>query len=270
MISRPVNVLIAFLSIFVAAVVTGSIRPLEKLLLACFSGALITIAANTINDYYDIEIDRINRPGRPLPAGMLTPAEAFRFSMICFGAGIILSLFIAPKAIAISVLFSVLLFLYSYYFKRTVLLGNFVVSLATAFAFIYGGLAVKRLQLALFPALFAFFMHFGREVIKDMEDSEGDSRNNAVTLPIRFGFGIAKAVATVLFLVLIVLTLVPAQLGIYGHWYLLTVLLGVNTVLIYTIISIWKNSSRRNLRVLSGLLKADMLVGLLAIYLGRF
>lgn len=253
-----------------AAVVAGSIHPIHKLLLACFSGAFITIAANSINDYYDIEIDKINRPNRPLPGGLLTPGNALFFSISCFSLGIFLSFFINHTAIVISFIFSISLFFYSFIFKRTVLLGNFIVSLSTACAFIYGGLAVNRLGQSLFPALFAFLMHFGREIIKDMEDAEGDKINNAQTLPIQHGFRISKWFVTILFVVLICATLVPYLLNLYGFWYMVTVCIGVNLVLFFITWSMWTNSKKDNLGKLSALLKADMLIGLLAIYLGRF
>ena len=69
--TRPVNLLIALLSIFIGGFVTGTIHPLLKLLLASFSGMLVAAGANSINDYYDLEIDRINKPKRPLPSGLI-------------------------------------------------------------------------------------------------------------------------------------------------------------------------------------------------------
>ena len=270
LLSRPVNVLIAMLSVFVAAVISGSIEPLYKVLAACFSAALITTAANSINDYYDIDIDRINRPGRQIPKGIITRKEAFFFSVFCFVAGIAVSLTINSTAIIIAAIFSVLLYFYSSHLKRTVLWGNIAVSLATAFAFIYGGVAVGRFGNAIIPAAFAFLMHLGREIIKDMEDVEGDQRNNARTLPIVHGQITAKWAATVVLSILFVVTFVPKILNIYGGWYLLIVLVGVNTILIYAVISMWLVPQREHFRRLSAILKADMIIGVLAIYAGRW
>ena len=75
--TRPPNLIIAFLSIFIGGFVTGSIQPLVKLLLACFSGMLVMAGANSINDYFDLEIDRINKPKRPLPSGLVKPVSAY-------------------------------------------------------------------------------------------------------------------------------------------------------------------------------------------------
>ncbi len=270
MIARPVNVVISGLSILVAAVISGPSQPLGKVLAACFSGALITAAANAINDYFDLDIDRINKPERPLPREVLTKREALLFSLLFFFSGITLGAFINWVAFAIAASTSVLLCLYSAKLKRTVLWGNLTVSLASALAFIYGGLAVGNPGAAAIPAGFAFAMHLGREIIKDMEDVEGDRQHQSITLPVKHGTQPAKWVATFVFFVLFCATFVPHFLGIYGKWYFFIVMLGVNSVLVYTVLSLWRLSTRNNFRRLSAFLKADMLMGLLAIYAGRW
>ncbi len=234
------------------------------------AGALITAAANAINDVYDLDIDRINRPYRPLPKGEVKPHEAIIFSIVCFVVGVASSALINRQALLIAFIFSVLLFLYSAIFKRMMLIGNVTVSLATAFAFIFGGVAVGHIENAIFPAIFAFLMHFGREIIKDMEDVEGDRLYQAKTLPIQFGMRPAKVLTTVLFTTLIAVTIVPFVMQVYGRWYLIIVAFGVNTVLLISLFSLWKTEARSTLRVLSAVLKADMLVGLVAIYAGRW
>ena len=268
--SRPVNVLISFLSIFIAIVICGPLTDWPRTLLACLTGAFMTAAANAINDVYDLEIDRINRPQRPLPSGVITPKEAVVFSIIFFFLGELCSAFINMWTLIIALVFSVLLTVYSAKLKRQPIIGNFTVSLATAFAFLYGGIAVGYVENAVFPAIFAFLMHFGREIIKDMEDVDGDRSDGAQTLPIRFGMRTAKLFATVLLVLLIVITQAPFILDVYGIWYLVIVNVGVNTVLAYSVFSMWHRSTRPNFRILSAMLKADMLVGLFAVYVGRW
>ncbi len=258
------------LSIFIAIVICGKPAWIITVLAACFSGGLITAASNTINDYFDVEIDRINKPNRPIPAGLVERKDTLVFSLFLYTAGVLLGLLINLTAFIIALSASLLLFFYSAKLKRTVLLGNIAVSLSTALAFIYGGVAVGRVKNAVIPAVFAFMMHFGREIIKDMEDIEGDKKNRAITLPVRFGLVPAKWWATVIFFVLFVLTIIPFLTNIYGIWYLLIVLLGVNSVLVYTIIKMWRHSSKEIFSQLSILLKADMIIGLLAIIAGRW
>ncbi len=268
--TRPVNVFIAMLSIFIAAFLCGSLEHWVAILLAALSGGVITAASNTINDYYDVEIDKINKPSRPVASGLISKKAALLFSVFLYAAGIIFGALINEKALLISALSTVLLYFYSARFKRMVLLGNLTVSLATGMAFIYGGIAVGNIEQAVIPAIFAFMMHFGREIIKDMEDIEGDRRDNAITLPVKYGLFPAQMLTTVLFVLLIVITLLPYPLGIYGSWYLWVVMAGVNTVLLFSTIMIWIHPDRKIFSKLSVLLKADMLVGLLAIYVGRW
>ncbi len=270
LLARPFNVLIAVFSIFIAAFICRALHMWDKVMWACISGGFIIVAANAINDYFDIDIDRINKPNRPLPAGMITTKEAFMFSLTCFALGILTSVGINAMAILIACLSCVLLYAYSAKLKRTVISGNLTVSFITALAFIYGGAAVQQLRAVLIPAGFAFLMHFGREIIKDMEDVEGDRRENAVTLPVRFGFRPAQVAVTVVFVMLIMATLLPFLFRIYGAVYFLVVMLGVNSVLIISIYYIWKNPLKHVLKRLSIVLKADMLVGLFAIYAGRW
>lgn len=267
---RPLNVVIGMISIFIGAFITGTIQPWLKVILAGLSGGFIAAAANVINDYYDIEIDKINKPYRPIAAGIITPKEGFIYSLILFTPGIVLGYLINWLAFFVSVFSSALLYFYSYRLKRTVLWGNLSVSLITALAFIYGGSAVNRLGLALIPATFSFFYHLGREIIKDVEDIEGDRADNIKTLPIQYGARPALIIATGIYILLILLTPIPYLLTIFGLYYLLTVLFIVDGTIGYVLFSLWKNPAPNNLSRLSMILKLNMFAGLLAIYLGKF
>jgi geranylgeranylglycerol-phosphate geranylgeranyltransferase len=267
---RPLNVIIGMLSIFIGAFITGTIHPIMKVILACISGGLIAAAANVINDYYDIEIDKINKPHRPIAAGIITPKEGFSYSLVLFLLGIVCGYMINWLAFMVSVFSSILLFLYSYRLKRTVLWGNISVSLATALAFIYGGIAVNRLSYALIPATFSLFYHLGREIIKDVEDIEGDRADKIKTLPIAYGEKVALYVATWIYFVLIILTLMPYIFKLFGMYYFVIVFFIVDLIIGYVLFSMWRNSASKNLSRLSMILKLNMFAGLLAIYVGKF
>lgn len=258
------------LSIFIGAIITGTIQPLEKVLYACMSGGLIAAGANAINDFFDIEIDKINKPNRPIAAGIIRPAEGFIFSVILFLSGIAMGYLVNWKALIVSACSAALLYFYSFKLKRTVLWGNLSVSLATALAFIYGGIAVNRLSYALIPAIFSFFYHLGREIIKDIEDVKGDRADHIVTLPIVYGEKLALRIAIAIYLFLIVLTFLPYLFKIFGIYYLLIVLLVVDVVILYVIYSAWRNPESKNLSRLSLILKLNMFAGLIAIYSGKF
>ena len=267
---RPLNVLIGMLSIFIGAFITGTIHPIIAVLFASISGGLIAAAANVINDYYDIAIDKINKPHRPIAAGLISPANGFALSLGLFFVGMAFGYLINWKAFVVSVFSSIILYLYSAKLKRTVLWGNLSVSLATSLAFIYGGIAVNRLSLALIPATFSFFYHLGREIIKDVEDIEGDRADNIKTLPIRFGKKLALEMATWIYVFLIFLTIAPYVFHIFGIYYLAIVIGIVDFVIIMVLISIWKKPETQNLSRMSTILKLNMFAGLIAIYCGKF
>jgi geranylgeranylglycerol-phosphate geranylgeranyltransferase len=163
---------------------------------------------------------------------------------------------------------SLLLFFYSYRLKRLPLIGNLAVSFSTGMAFIYGGIAVHRVVETLIPAIFAFFYHFGREIIKDIQDREGDTSEKARTFPIIYGNRLSLILTTLNFALLTVLVFLPFLFGWYGIKYILVILFGVYPVIFFSVWSMWRNQTPGNLGFISNLLKADMLVGLLAIYLG--
>lgn len=184
--------------------------------------------------------------------------------------GILFGYLVNWQAFAVSVFSSVILFLYSARLKRTVLWGNLTVSLATALAFIYGGIAVNRLSFAIIPAVFSFFYHLGREIIKDVEDVEGDKADKILTLPIKFGVNLALKVAAAVYILLIIITIIPYALNIFGLYYLIIVACIVDGVVIYALFSMWTNSASKNLSRLSIILKLNMFAGLIAIYFGKF
>ncbi|MBN2415760.1 geranylgeranylglycerol-phosphate geranylgeranyltransferase [bacterium] len=267
--TRPVNLLIALFSVFAGGLLTGTVEPLAGLLAACASAMLVMAGANAINDCFDIEIDRINKPSRPLPAGRLSLKGARNFALGLFAAGIAVSLFINIATVITAVTASVVLYWYSARFKRMMILGNLTVGVITGMAFVYGGMAVGGGSLSLLVGLFAMFFHWGREIIKDIEDAAGDGAQGLRTLPLVRGTRTALVHASAVLVILIVLTLVPLGTGWFSPLYFAVVIPGVDLFMIWVIAAIWKNQESRHLHRIALLMKADMLVGLAAVFLGR-
>jgi geranylgeranylglycerol-phosphate geranylgeranyltransferase len=266
--SRPVNVLITFFSIPLACwIAGGSAVGWMNVLLAALTGALVTIGANAINDSFDIEIDRINRPDRPLPRGALTQRAAQWMWRITSLLAIGMNVFLTSLAFVIVVLAVVLLYYYSARLKRTVVAGNLVVGLMTGMAFIYGGVVVGNVERAIMPALFAFLANLSRELIKDIEDVEGDRQQHAATLPVRYGVAPTVVLATISVLFLISSTLLAVHFSIYKISFLYIVSFA-DIVLILSIIMMWYDFSPRHMRRVSMMLKISMVVGLTAILVG--
>ncbi|MGB8658464.1 MAG: geranylgeranylglycerol-phosphate geranylgeranyltransferase [Candidatus Zixiibacteriota bacterium] len=267
---RLPNSLIASISVLVGALVSGDIECCwEKVLFASLSGLLISSGGNSINDFFDLEIDRINKPYRPLPRGEIAPRSALRLSIYLFVFGIVLSFWVRFLSILLALLACALLIAYSSALKKRFLWGNVVVSLVSSLAFVYGGTATSDLRLSLIPAALALLFHLGREILKDVEDVEGDAASGACTLPIKLGVGPSLGICTSVFSFLVMLSVLPYVLHVLSLPYLLLVVPGVDVVLVYVVWSMWKDPSKSNLHRLANLLKVDMLVGMAAVLLGR-
>jgi geranylgeranylglycerol-phosphate geranylgeranyltransferase len=275
-ITRPVNVIITFVSVLVAAMIClpGKIPGLN-VLLAAISAALTAASGNIINDLFDIETDKINRPLRPLPSNRITITEAYILILVLILLSLVISYLISYSAFFIVIISHLILFLYSKYFKSIPLLGNITVAFLTGLVFIFGGVVVGNPSAAIVPAVFAFLINLIREVVKDIQDVEGDEKSNIVTFPIKYGFKKSKLLALIITLILILCTLFPFVMHIYSIEYFVIVMIIVNPILVYCLkILFWKSipsgedRSLINLSKISKLLKLSMVFGLIAIFLG--
>ncbi len=268
--ARPVNVLIAAASVLVGALVAGPAHFSLRIPLACLVAALITGGANAINDVYDLEIDRINKPGRPLPSGRVNSLQGFLYGSCLLVLGMVASSLLGLSGVIIALVASFLLVVYSAWLKRSLLLGNLTVALVSALAFLYGGIAVRQVSQALVPAVFAFLFHLGREILKDAQDEEGDKIFAARTLPVVIGVPGALRWMSLVFGLLILATVFPYLVGLYSLAYLMVAILGVDLPLVYVIFSSQRNLSHGHLGRMSLLLKVAMGLGLVALLLGRW
>jgi geranylgeranylglycerol-phosphate geranylgeranyltransferase len=267
---RPVNFGITFLSVIVAAAicVDGEFQ-VYKIIFAAFSAALTLSAGNIINDIKDIEIDKVNHPERPLITGKITVSQAKAEYVSLSFIALLFSFFINLPAFVIVLSATVLLLLYSYYFKMIPILGNLIVSILTGLVFIYGGVAVNNPLAAIIPAIFAFLINLIREIVKDMEDVEGDFKLGVITFPGKYGFKSSKLLILELTVILILFTLYPFIASVYKIEFLIIVMAVVNPFLVYTLKILFKDHSPSNLSKISNILKLNMFAGLIAIYLGK-
>lgn len=265
---RPLNVVIMMLVIAASVILAGGTADDWKIIiLAALVGGLIGGAANAINDYFDIDIDRVNKPQRPLPRAAIRPASVLRLWIVLSLVGISLNLFLPSHALWIAIAAVVILFFYSARWKRKPLVGNLAVAVMTAMAFIYGATVAGSPERAAIPALFAFLINLGREIIKDVEDMEGDTQGRAMTFPLRFGATRALLLASIILGLLLTTTVVAYGLGFYNEVYLWIIAV-VDGLIVYVLVSMWKSRAPANLGRLSLILKVNMVIGLLALYVG--
>lgn len=266
---RPINFLITFFSAVVASIIcTEGSLPTIKVILASISAGLTASAGNIINDIFDIEIDKVNRPNRPLPSKEISLKEAYTFYFATVVVSVIFSILVSIPAFIIVTISHLLLFLYSKYLKRIPLTGNILVSFLTGLVFIFGGVVVENPIAAIVPAVVAFLINLIREIIKDMEDVEGDKKAGIKTFPIQSGFKNSKILILIVTLFLMLFTLFPFITRLYKIEFFILVMIIVNPVLVYCIKILFEDHSTKSLKKVSNLLKLDMVIGLIAIYLG--
>ena len=271
--SRPVNGVIAFASVMLGGLlaVEGQVNRLNDagLLKAAFSALLLLAAGNTLNDYRDYEIDRTNKPQRPIPSGRIQHREALIAAVLLMAAGITLGCLVNRYVAIIAVSVSASLIGYALWLKRTPIVGNLLVGCLTALTFIAGGAVFESLRGTTVPAVFALLFTTAREIVKDIEDMEGDFENDAHTIAV-VSRSAAVSIASILMGTVILFSPVPYLLGWYSWRYMVMVFVGVDLVLIYLVLQLWKDPSKENSLRIQKWMKWDILVGLSALCIGEF
>jgi geranylgeranylglycerol-phosphate geranylgeranyltransferase len=154
------------------------------LLLAAVSTTCVTAGGNVLNDYLDQGTDRVNHPERPLVTGEIRPGTARVLAILLFvaaGAVVLPILPVHPFLGGILGVCLAALLGYEFFGKAEGFAGNLLVALLTGGVFLYGGAAIGEILIVLPFAAMAFLATLSREIIKDMEDAEGDV--NRRTLP---------------------------------------------------------------------------------------
>ncbi|NYT06350.1 MAG: geranylgeranylglycerol-phosphate geranylgeranyltransferase [Methanomicrobiales archaeon] len=211
-ITRPLNASVAGIaSLLGYLIAAGGIAPGAALLIPVV--ILITAAGNVINDYCDRDIDRINRPDRPIPRGSVYPRSAFLYSILLFASGIGTAVFTSPLCLGIALANAAILILYAYRLKGMPFVGNLAVSYLAASIFLFGGaLAGPDGMLQTVPVVaMTLCAMLCREMLKDAEDVEGDSEGGAVTLPMVVGVRMTSRYAFVAAVIGVAISYLPVM-----------------------------------------------------------
>lgn len=252
-----------------AAFGPGALAPLA---LAALAAMAIGAGANAINDVFDLPIDRVNRPHRPLPAAVITEREARLAWAVLSMLGIALAALVSWLHVAIAVASVGLLYVYSARLKRQPGTGNLAVAVVIGLALPFGGLAVLTAPTLPGPllagALFAALTTLAREVIKDIEDAPGDALDGARTLPVVIGTRAACLVAAALTLASVAALPLALAAGLPPVFLPLAIpAAGLLLLATWAILSAPAGDAPLALRAAraSGAMKAAMLAGLLAL-----
>lgn len=200
----------------------GYFAPLHLILKAALSVFLISASILVLNDYFDIETDKINAPQRPIPSGIVTPNEALLLAFVLLISGIILSFAISIEALLFSIVLTVIGLLYNRKFKKHGLAGNLMVSFSVGMTFIFGGLSVGLPfnKVVLFFALIAALVDLGEEIAADAMDVKGDLLIDSNSIAIKYGKEKALKLSASIFVLVIILSLIPFLINWFSIIYL--------------------------------------------------
>lgn len=272
---RPGNAVMGAIAIILIAIIDKTISiPIILAMLAVF---FETAAGNVINDYFDYNIDLINKPERPIPSGRISLKAGRNYGYLQFLLGTICGFLISYLTnnwipFAIVLIADVILYLYAYKLKSTPLIGNLAVGFMTGFGFVFGGFTINTPEIittSIFLGFFAFVMTTAREIIKDIEDIEGDAAEGARTLPILIGEKIPAVIAVCLIIIDCALCPLLYYYHIFGIYYLFVIAIAV-LLFLYSAILILKSQDRETAHKASKYLKIGMLIAFVAFIFGSF
>ncbi|MHA1213801.1 MAG: geranylgeranylglycerol-phosphate geranylgeranyltransferase [Candidatus Hodarchaeales archaeon] len=238
LVSRPLNSFYSGFAVLIGAIAAIS-SPLTEIqviniIIGCFTTSIIAAGGYAINDVYDAEIDKINMPHRPIPAGMITAKQTKVFALVLFVMGVIIASTIGFLALILALVGSILLFLYAAYLKRAGFIGNLLVGILTAIPFVFGGVLTSSYQTLIYPALFAFLLILGREIIKDIEDVHGDKLENVQSIALKYGIKPARNLGYFVLGSLIIVTPIPMLLQKYTSVFFIISLTIIDIAILYT------------------------------------
>jgi len=178
-------------AVLIGQIVTaGHLPVLRILILSIITPMSISAGAFAINDYTDYETDKANnREDRPLVSGAIDRKTALYLSLILMPVGVIASAFINLYSLVIAVVFASLSYAYSLHLKKVAVAGNICIAASMTIPFIFGALNVSStvpISIWILSSM-AFLSGTGREIVKSVQDMEGDREQGRKTLPIKIG-----------------------------------------------------------------------------------
>ena len=270
MLTRPVNSVMVGFAVIIGMAVTDPNQLLTtSMLLGFLTGFLISSYSMVVNDWYDLEVDKINSPNRPLANSRIQPRTAVAYAFILLILGIISSIFINLNTFIIASVFASIAWVYNYLGKKQMLLGNMMVAASVAIPYIYGGAVVGMIEdpLLWFLALTSFLAATGREIIKTIVDVEGDNERDVKSVAILYGPRIASILGAVFFIGAIGSTILPIIMDQVGLIFTIFILVP-DALFVYMSIKIIKDYSKNNALKIKKLALISMIVGMAVFIIG--
>ena len=233
----------------------------------------LAASSNVINDIFDMDIDSINRPTRPIPSGKIQRKQAIYYAAIlmflAIGTSIGVGLFTPnPWLVPLTIIvFGGISYLYSWKGKASGFPGNILVGISFSSGIPFGGILVSSIsEIPLYLWFFfatAVFLLISRELVKGMEDIEGDSKFDQKTVAIVHGFRFTAWISGFFSICSIATFTIPVFLYSFNVWFLVIMLSG-NVFVLVSIILLIRPDRKKNQTRASLCLKIGAYLGLLA------
>lgn len=261
----------AGISVLVGEIVaTGGIPFIYQIISGFAVGFFISTSVLILNDYFDIETDKINVPTRPLPSGMVKPSEAILLSVSTALTGLLAAFFIGYIALIVAIILWITGFLYNWRYKKTGLPGNLMVSSSVAFTFILGGITVGNPwnPVVWCFSIIAFFIDLGEEIASDALDMQGDKKINSKSIAISRGKDEALKISSILFAVVVLTSFIPLIFGWLGMTYLLMIIF-MDAIIIFSTFKLLKSQELAESRRYTRFIYLGATVGLVGFIAGQ-
>ncbi|HLI46546.1 MAG TPA: UbiA family prenyltransferase [Geobacterales bacterium] len=213
----------------------GEVLGVSNLLLPFLVGFFLSASSMALNDYVDYEIDAINFPKKPIPAGLITRSFAFYYAILLAVMGIIIALsLLNPISIAIAFSGIIVAYLYNFLLKRRGLLGNIAVAYTTTLPFIYGAslVGMNNFFTIMILCILSFLSNLSREIVKGIVDIVGDRAIGIKTIANTKGPDFASKLAFVFIAIAVALSFTPFILG-YLNIYFIPLLILADFIFMY-------------------------------------
>lgn len=200
----------------------GGLPSLRDAILGFSCGFFLSGSALVLNDYFDLEVDKVNAPQRALPSGAVSKSDVIALTCFATFLGLAASYFMGTLALAVSILFWFVGVLYNWRFKEKGISGNLMVASSVAITFVIGGIAVGDPwnRMVWFFSLIAFLIDLGEEIAGDAMDMEGDAVRGSKSIALLFGRHMALRISAGIFFLVVSLGFVPITLGWLERRYL--------------------------------------------------
>ena len=278
-ITRPINCLMGALTVVIGLLNTRLNVPPDKLTINIIMGVVtyffLAASGNIINDIYDIEIDKINRPERPIPRGSISLKQAKKLYVLYLGIGIILSylntlIFSLTWIILVLVpFFGFIGWVYAKWGKKSGFLGNIIVGVSFSIGLVYGAYLNSEIipPYILYFFITAFSLLVAREIIKGCEDIEGDKNQGVKTLAIKIGIKASRNISVLFALLAVVFFILPVFTNILNIFlFIIFMVIGLIEVGYVIVLMLTSDLGKEDLKKISLLLKIGMLLGLIAFF----